>query len=85
MLDVLFGRSGSVKTELEPTPPTLSPSTGILAFAGIAFVFLIATVAFRLPPGFIVIFAGYGLTQLFRRPALMRELGRMLTRATRAR
>ena len=85
LLDMLFGRSGSVKRALEPESSTLSPSTGILAFAGIAFVVLIATLALRLPPGFIVIVAGYGLTQLFRRPALMRELGRMLARAARAR
>ena len=85
VLDRLFGRSGSVKHTPETRSPALSPSTELMVLAGIAFAFVVATAMFRLPPGFIVIFAGYGLSQLFRRPALMRELGRMLARAARAR
>ena len=85
LLDMLFGRSGAAKHTPETRSSALSPSTELMVLAGIAFVFLVATLMFRLPPGFIVIFAGYGLSQLFRRPALMRELGRILARAARAR
>lgn len=84
LLDMVFGRSGS--TRLPATPASgLPPSTELLTLAGIAVVFLVAIVVFRLPPGFIVIFAAYVLSQLFRRPGLMRELGRRVVRATRAR
>jgi len=85
LLDMVFGLAGSAKDGMEKPSATLLPSTEIKIFAVIAFVLLFASVAFRLPPGFIMIFAGYGLIQLFRRPALMRELGRILARIARPR
>lgn len=85
MLDVLFGRSGSVKHDPETPASNLPASAELLGLAGIAVVLLIAAVAFRLPVAFLVFFAGFGLMHLFRRPALMRELGRILARAARAR
>jgi hypothetical protein len=57
------------------SPPPLSNS--LKSWLIVAGAFLAATVMFRLPLSFLGIFLAYGAVNLFRRPTLMGELGRM--------
>lgn len=83
-LDALFGLPGPSKEEAAAT--SLSPplSNTLKSWLIIGGALLAATVTFRLPLGFLGMFAVYGVINLFRRPALMRELGRLLARHARA-
>lgn len=81
-LDALFGISEPSKDETSSSRPL---SNTLKSWMIIGLALLAATVTFRLPLGFLGFFAVYGLVNLFRRPALMRELGRMLAGLARTR
>lgn len=84
-LDALFGLPEASKDEQAGTSPSHPLSNSIKSWLIVAFALLAATVMFRLPLGFIGIFAAYGLVNLFRRPARMRELGRLIACVSRTR
>lgn len=84
-LDALFGLSEPSKDEEAETSSSQPLSNTLKSWMIIGFALLAATVTFRLPLGFLGFFAVYGLVNLFRRPALMRELGRMFAGLARTR
>jgi len=84
-LDALFGLSEPSKDEGVETTSTQPLSNTLKSWVIIGFALVAATATFRLPLGFLGFFAIYALVNLFRRPALMRELGRMLARGARPR
>lgn len=84
-LDALFGLSETSKEEAVETASSQPLSNTLKSWVIIGLALLAATVTFRLPLGFLGFFAVYSLVNLFRRPALMRELGRMLAGLARTR
>lgn len=82
-LDALFGLSEPSKDEEAEASRPLSNT--LKSWMIIGFALLAATVTFRLPLGFLGFFVVYSLVNLFRRPALMRELGQLIARASRTR
>lgn len=83
--DALFGLSETSKDDEVAASAPHPPSNSVKSWLIVAGALLAATVTFRLPLGFLGIFAAYGLVNLFRRPALMRELGRMFAGVARTR
>lgn len=84
-LDALFGLTEPSKDKGVETSSSQPLSNTLKSWVIIGLALLAATVMFRLPLGFLGFFAVYGLVNLFRRPALMRELGRMLAGLARTR
>lgn len=84
-LDALFGLSETSKDDEAETSSPHPLSNSVKSWLIVAGALLAATVTFRLPLGFLGVFAAYGLVNLFRRPALMRELGRMFAALARTR
>lgn len=85
LLDTLFGRRGTTVEAGENPSSGFSPSATLKTWAVIASALALATVIFRLPLSFLVVFAIYSVVTLFRRPALMREVGSVIARAVRPR
>lgn len=84
-LDALFGLPETSKDEVVETASSQPLSNTLKSWMIIGLALLAATVIFRLPLGFLGIFLAYGLVNLFRRPALMHELGRLFARLTQTR
>ena len=84
-LDTLFGLSEPSKDEVVETSSSQPLSNTLKSWLIVGLALVAATVTFRLPLGFLGFFAVYGLVNLFRRPALMRELGGLIARASRTR
>lgn len=84
-LDALFGLSETSKEDQVDATSPRPLSNSVKSWLIVAGALMAATVVFRLPLGFLGIFLAYGLVNLFRRPALMRELGRMFAHLARTR
>lgn len=84
-LAALFGLSGISRDAGDNPASAWSPSSRLKTWAVIAAALMFATLIFRLPPGFLMIFAVYSVVTLFRRPELMREVGGLIAHALRPR
>lgn len=84
-LAALFGLAGTSGDAAENPASAYSPSSRLKTWAVIAAALVFATLIFRLPPGFLMIFSVYSVVTLFRRPELMREVGGLIAPALRPR